>query len=326
MNRGIILQALLLAIVVAGVGYAYATRDVLIESYFLSGAAFEKRLASQHKYVKEDYVRRFLADLEPDNGTSAYNFVILNKYLPVIEERWGSMKGLQIVEIGPGWNLALGATMALGGAERYYGVDIWRSPELLDAAPYRTMVSLARIVNPKLLQRPVSEVFVEEGNQVKLDEKRVTFVYPHLSSDTTLDSGSVDFVFSHSGFEHFVTPKETVAEILRVLKPGGVTAHGIDLRDHYDFKKPLEFLKLDAKEWRGRFDDKSLHMYTNRWRAKDFKEAFEAAGFKVLRYEPAKPEGFTVTEEMRASFHPDFQKYSLEDLAYHTLFIVAQKP
>lgn len=92
-----------------------------------------------------------------------------------------------------------------------------------------------------------------------------------------------------------------------MLKPGGITVHGIDLRDLMDFYNPLEFLKLDSKSWKEQFSDENIHNYTNRWRIRDFKEAFKKVGLTILKLD-SQPEsaGFSVTKEQKGNFHKDF--------------------
>jgi hypothetical protein len=94
------------------------------------------------------------------------------------------------------------------------------------------------------------------------------------------------------------------------------------MRDHEDFSKPLEFLKLDTQTFKNR--DVPLHRSTNRWRLSDFVAAFKKSGFRVDKVEVTTR--LDVTEEMRRSLHPDFQKYSLEDLSALSAIIVAEKP
>jgi hypothetical protein len=62
----------------------------------------------------------------------------------------------------------------------------------------------------------------------------------------------------------------------------------------------------------------------NRWRLPDFIAALEKAGFKVR--EKIVTTTYPVTEAERKALHPDFQKYSVEDLSITSAMILAEKP
>ncbi len=108
-----------------------------------------------------------------------------------------------------------------------------------------------------------------------------------------------------------------------MLKPGGVTAHQIDMRDHRDFSKPLEFLKIDAAEWRSFEAKQPAHLYMNRWRLSEFRAAFERSGFEILAMDVGIR--FPVTEEMRDALQPEFRKLPLAELSAVSAMFVARR-
>ncbi len=274
---------------------------------------------------KEDLLGRLLDDLPEQNGSSIYNLSILNRYGRTIDRTLGGLQGTRVLEIGPGRNLAVGVAMVLKGARRYSAVDIYQHPELYEPDVYLNMHRLARRTGWRdyNIGRFDEVVRIEDGS-VHLDPDRIEWLYPHESYAFPMADDAVDFAFSHSGFEHFNEPRKTIGRLFQVLRPGGVTAHSIDLRDHDDFSRPYEFLKLSAEEWRSRFTEENLHNFTNRWRAVDFQRAFEDAGFEIL--EDKRREQAEVTEELQRALHSDFQGYSLEELSATNLWIVARKP
>jgi SAM-dependent methyltransferase len=200
-----------------------------------------------------------------------------------------------------------------------------------------SLIELAKTEPALFYQRPSAEIFTEKDGKAVLDGQRVTHLYPHESYDIPLPDGSADYVFSHYGFEHFNEPRKTIEAVYRILKPGGVTAHIIGILDHRDFAHPYEYFKLDEAAWRDMMlKEGRIHEFTNRWVASRFKTAFEEVGFTILDFitEPDAAtqavfdchRGIRVTEADRASFHPDFQKYSLDDLSTTFVFVIAKKP
>lgn len=175
---------------------------------------------------------------------------------------------------------------------------------------------------------------------------------PVAAEDLDLPDNSVDFVFSNTVLEHVSKPKEVLANSFRMLKPGGCSVHVIDFRDHRDFQKPLDFLKLDATEYYG-----VCPHGENRLRAGDFVDVFADTGFEIegVQYIDNAPKlnaiGSTdfvdtilhpwqaaepaeqlvhrqawVTEEQRSSFKPPFNSKSVEELSILTATFVAKKP
>lgn len=107
-----------------------------------------------------------------------------------------------------------------------------------------------------------------------------------------------------------------------MLKPGGVTTHVIDLRNHLDFDHPLEFLRYS--EWLWRLATSRRPLYTNRWRLFDLLAGFEAAGLEVA--DLTITDRAEVTAGDRATFAPRFRGKTLEDLSVVGVFMTAVKP
>lgn len=112
------------------------------------------------------------------------------------------------------------------------------------------------------------------------------------------DGGVFDLVYSVAALEHVPEPERTVAEIARVLAPGGLAIHEIDLK-HHGSEDPLRFLELADEEWRRRVTPYgsglslraildggfSGEVFCNRLRSSEWKGLFERAGLAVERLE-----------------------------------------
>jgi hypothetical protein len=139
---------------------------------------------------------------------------------------------------------------------------------------------------------------------------------------------------------------------LRVLRPGGHCVHLIDLREHRDFSRPLDFLRLGEAEYRERTGAPE-----NRLRAGDWLELFAKAGFEIAsaRFMDRAPgllaSGQTdagrmllvpcdalyprrqlseiepwVDDALRASFDPAYRSKSLAELSALGMHVVARRP
>jgi SAM-dependent methyltransferase len=197
------------------------------------------------------------------------------------------LEGARVVELGPGYTLGTGlAFLALGGAARWSGVDV--APlATRRAAPYRR--ARERIAAgalggdaPALLAR-FDAVVDLSGETARFDPARVSYHAPADAARLPLEDGACDLLVSNAALEHVHDPAAVLRESFRVLVPGGLGVHQIDLRDHRDFTRPRAFLQLDDATWRAGFDDASNHEHTNRWRKGDFERALRAAGFVIER-------------------------------------------
>ena len=124
----------------------------------------------------------------------------------------------------------------------------------------------------------------------------------------------------------------------RVLAPGGIAVHGIDLRSHYSGDDLLGHLRLEEKEYlrltRKYGDGSGIDQiiqrkwkeaaYCNRLLAKDWISTFEEAGLAIRRYD-------VLCEQDSATINPldyasPFNTCARKDLSPLVIRILAQRP
>ena len=251
-----------------------------------SGEARAKEYARQMELQREILAKWRKHDLEGDIRSPFYFVWAAGMFKQFAVKHLGSLKDLNIVEIGPGSSMIPAALYVSAGAKHLYCVDIFEHPAIRDALPYRTAFDLAKLDSDYFLRDANEIIIKEEGGNATLNPDYITFL-KRESFDTGLPDASVDYVFSMATIEHLNDPLQSIAEWKRILKPGGISAHIAGLADHRDFSKPYEYLKLDPARWRAQFGGPGripLHDYVNQWRPIDFRRAFENAGFEILEY------------------------------------------
>jgi SAM-dependent methyltransferase len=232
-----------------------------------------------------------------------------------------SLGGREILEIGPGGNFGLAAVLLGFGARRVVCLDLDRL--CFDSGiPAPLFDELNRRFAGRL------ESCVERSDdRCLLPAERFTYRVGTGIERAPFAAASFDFIFSCACLEHVERPDAALAEMHRLLRPGGRMLHQIDFRDHRDFARPLEFLRYSPAAWR--WICTGAHL--NRWRPSRFREAFGAAGFRTL-FETATgddvngdrvPEGYL--SALRPHLHPEFASASEEDLTTLGLLVLAER-
>jgi SAM-dependent methyltransferase len=120
-----------------------------------------------------------------------------------------------------------------------------------------------------------------------------------------------------------------LSQIHGSLKSGGVFLATIHLRDnlaglsHTGLTK-YQHLRYSPETWERRIN--SSLMSFNRFKAPDYRELLEKAGFEIRHFEVEPGTDEEIEELNRVRIDPCFQRYSREELAARHLFFVAQKP
>ena len=218
-------------------------------------------------------------------NSGAYVWFVFGRHL---QEFMGpnGLAGLTLLELGPGDGIATGLLASALGAERTYLVDVGGFASR-SVADYQGMLAgwRARGLKTEHLERCTSfEELCAAG--------RTTYLTGGLASLRAIPGASVDVQLSNAVLEHVRLAQfdSTLAELRRVLKPGGFARHAVDLKDHLGGR--LEHLRFPERRWESPLFARS-GFYTNRIRFEEMQARFRAAGFdasvsSVLRW-PALP-------------------------------------
>lgn len=203
----------------------------------------------------------------------------------------------RVLEIGPGGHVGVSLLFLAAGAEHATCIDI---------LPWRT---------------DQSQMYRELAPNADELVTRIDYRCPDSIETTPLPDGSFDIIFSAACLEHVSDPMRAAQRIVDLLAPGGLSVHGIDLRDHRDLDAPHGFLRYPDWLWHAATSHK---ISTNRWRASDWKDGFKRAGLVDVAIESRGD--VPVSAQERAAMDPQFRAKSLEDLSMTMMIASGRKP
>jgi SAM-dependent methyltransferase len=131
-----------------------------------------------------------------------------------------------------------------------------------------------------------------------------------------------DVAWSLSVLEHVRHPALFLAEACRVLRPGGVIACDIDLRDHHhldDETRWLDCLRHSERTWNAMTWNRSS--YVNRLRASEWRQLFAHSGLEVARLDVRRSAVLAGLSDL----HPWLAKWSEDDVAVFGIDVVLRK-
>lgn len=216
----------------------------------------------------------------------------------------GKARGFVGLELGPGDSALSAVIAAAHGARRLHLVDAGHFATE-DLTPYRQMATQLRSKG-----LPAPDINQVESLGALLAACRADYGTAGLASLQAIEAASVDFVWSHAVLEH-VRRQEflpTMQAIHRLLKPGGVASHRVDLKDHLG--GGLNNLRLGSHLWEQDWMARS-GFYTNRLRLSEMLAAFRVAGFEVQLLDATRWDRSPI---QRSSLAPEFQGLSDDDL------------
>lgn len=144
-----------------------------------------------------------------------------------------------------------------------------------DIAPYleleQALISKGRRPPSLAACRTIDEVLERCG---------AVYLTDGLTSLKSVAAASVDLIFSQAVLEHVRRHHflETMRECRRIVKPGGISSHQVDLRDHLG--GALNNLRFSERVWESEFFAGS-GFYTNRIPFGEMPRLFREAGFAV---------------------------------------------
>ena len=222
------------------------------------------------------------------------------------------------IEIGPGDSLMSGFIAHSQGAERFI---------LLDAGSFANMDIKRYIPDIKKLSGIKSNILnkLDECLDAKeaLHEVNSEYLTNGLYALEQLPTSYFDIIYSQAVFEHIHKNEvyKYIQECYRVLKPGAVTSHVIDFKDHLNGKS--NNMRFSDKTWESDWFAKKGGFYTNRIPFSQMADIFNKVGFELETKILATR---SVSMDELTTFHSDKKGVSLEDLKITSALFIGRVP
>ena len=188
------------------------------------------------------------------------------------------------LEIGTGLQITLPLVLWLCGASEITTVDLnhYLKAELVGGDEFRMRTHFEQIVR-LLGNTPGTRLSVERlnallavGDDIDRVLKAAHIRYQAPADATRLDitPHTIDYHVSYAVLQHIPPDilRSIIAEARRLLKPGGLFVHWIDLSDHFSHGdhsiSSINFLRFSEKEWDRLSGNR--YMYQNRLRIDDY--------------------------------------------------------
>jgi SAM-dependent methyltransferase len=286
----------------------------------------QENVCANMQFVFDDYVKRF-----PPYAIKVYKDV----FGTLFRETGFTAENKTILEIGPGFSIGVLFLAAISGASKVNAADAFAHDKGADSDYILSMYT--HLLNDrsfiftnmsKMNENEFTELFTkyitkDESGKFGYNTNKVSFDFPYMVDKLPYDNNTYDCNYSFATFEHFRDPDAAAKELYRITKPGGISYHSVDLRDHRNFDTPLDFLTLNKDTWQQYGKGIKNYSYTNRLRSSEIIECFTNQGFKFCKHIPFLQT--SVSDDFRSGLHQDYQKFSSDELGILGCIYIFQK-
>lgn len=218
-----------------------------------------------------------------------------------------------LLELGPGDSVSTAIWACASSIEQTILVDAGKFATS-EVASYRTALNLAGLER----HQAASAATVEE----MLSGLGAKYLCTGLVALRSLPDESVDAMFSNAVLEHVRRSEfsDTIRELYRIQRPGGVSSHQVDLRDHLG--GALNSLRISHDRWESDLFSQS-GFYTNRLRCSEIRAICTDAGWEILECTERR---WAQLVTPRSALHADFRHLSDDDLLVSGVRLVIRRP
>ncbi|SEH18875.1 Methyltransferase domain-containing protein [Sphingopyxis sp. YR583] len=250
-------------------------------------------------------------------------------YLRALNGRF-PLAGKSVVEIGPGWQGVGTLLLHLFGAGRIIAYDHQPHLRLI------MMQGLAAVASDHVDKIAAASGLTSTSIKDKTDRiaacasldelfkvMHVDYRAPADAAATGLPDHSVDLVYSYGVLEHIdaASLRAIFVESSRILSPEGRSSHNIGLHDHFQSAgcgNGVNFLRYSQGTWD--FWCGNAMLYHNRLRAPDYLTMLASLGAETI-WQDRELTDANIAAVKNMPIHPDFQRYSTDDLAASHLYV-----
>ena len=237
-----------------------------------------------------------------------------------------------VLEIGTGWDFDIAVLFRLCQFDAVTTADAFRHVRLDCAVKALAVMETVADEIAAIAHVPVNTILSQlrgwqqaRSAEELADLAQIRYVAPVSPDYSEIPDRSLDICYSTAVMEH-IRPHE-VRQILNCtrakLKPGGLSTHVIDLKDHFAyFQKGLpynHFLRFTDRQWE-LFAGNPM-TYTNRLSATQWKQLFMECGYELMRFEE-QPE--LEMNPLPRQQIPQNKHWSDHDLAIGGLHVIAR--
>jgi SAM-dependent methyltransferase len=302
---------------------------------WIAKAALQKALSALPNNQAVNYwFQRHVTRTLPRSGINLHLHIELaSRHLRMFARHGACPIGkARLFEFGAGWDLIGPLTYYALGVDSQVLVDI--RPNLRLELVQRAWADLNRLrmVIERVSGMPARDLGSAPPDGPKALEQRfgISYMAPHDARDTGLPAGSFDFVSSTDTVEHIPGPdlRRILAEIGRLLAPGGVLSCTIDLQDIYSYFDSsisrYNYLRFSETVWS--LANSDLH-YQSRLRISDYLDMIDAAGLSIVDQVIEEPTPEDLAELSGLPPAPRFlREYPLATLGVKSAHLVARRP
>lgn len=211
--------------------------------------------------------------------------------------------GWTCLELGPGDSLLTALIAKAHGAACIWLVDAGNFASTEMDGFYR----LAALLKAEGLEIPAITPYMTVPDVLDLCGAR--YFTNGLESLKRLPDAGADFIFSNAVLEHVRAGEfaETMQQLRRIMKPGGVQSHAVDLKDHLEAS--LNNLRFSPRLWESSLFARS-GFYTNRLRHSEMLAALGRCGYSV---DEVSRKSWPALPLPREKMHESFRAFSDDD-------------
>jgi SAM-dependent methyltransferase len=279
-------------------------------------------------------------------GSVDYIDRVFNDYLRYGGIEAADLQGKAVLELGPGESYGVALRFLAAGARHVQAVErvlAWSDPD------HQRQIYTAIVEGLAPAERERAEAVLDfSAEAVRFDPAALSVRegLPFEQAAADLPDGGFDLIVSRAVVEHIFDTDTAFAEMARLLAPGGVLAHKIDIEDHGLFTgaglHPLTFMTIPGPLYRlmientGQPNRKPLPYYRRLMEKLGLDARFYVTnligrGAEVVPHlevlpaaELAAPEA--LVEEIRPQLVEPFRSMTAADLSVSGVFLIARRP